>query len=45
MTPEQRRILASKPIEQMRRFAGFLHWRGLQLERILFTADEVVFCL
>jgi len=41
MTPEQRRIFNSKPIERMRRFVRFLHWSGLQLERILFTTDEI----
>lgn len=41
MTPEQRRVFASKPIDQMRRFAAFLHWHGLQLERLLFTDDEI----
>lgn len=25
----------------MRRFAAFLHWHGLQLERVLFTDDEI----
>ncbi|MFO0916220.1 MAG: hypothetical protein U0795_24895 [Pirellulales bacterium] len=41
MNPEQRRIYDSKPIERMRRFARLLHWRGVQLERILFTAEQI----
>jgi hypothetical protein len=41
MTLEQRRIFASKPIERMRRFAALIHWRDLQLERIIFTQDEI----
>lgn len=41
MTPEQRRIFSSRPIARTRRFASLLNWRGLQLKRILFSADEI----
>lgn len=41
MTNEQSSIIDSNPIERIRRFAGLLHWRGLRLERILFTDDQV----
>lgn len=42
ITSDQQRIFDSKPIARMRRFAELLHWRGLQLERLLFTEDDIV---
>jgi hypothetical protein len=39
--PEHRQILASKPIERIRRFAALLGWKGLQPYRIRFTTDEI----
>ena len=41
MNSEQKLILASKPLVRMRWFASLLNWQGLQLERLLFTADEM----
>jgi hypothetical protein len=41
---EQARELAAKPIARMRWFASLLNWRGLQLEKLLFTSDEIERC-
>jgi hypothetical protein len=41
MNSDQTRILASKPIARMRWFASLLNWRGLKLERTIFSADEI----
>jgi hypothetical protein len=41
MTPEQRRILDSKPIWRMRRFAALLNWHGLQMSHHLLSAEDI----
>lgn len=41
MNAEQRRVLASKPIDRMRWFASLLNWNGLQLERVPCSPDEI----
>ena len=41
MNQEQWAIFNSKPIGRMRWFASHLNWRALQLERIIFSQDEI----
>ena len=41
MNSVQRLILAAKPIGKMQRLASFLNWRGLRLEYIVFTPEEI----
>jgi hypothetical protein len=41
MNTEQRRILDSKPIGRIRRFAALLNWHGLQLHSHVFTSAEM----
>ena len=41
MNREQWAIFNSKPIARMRWFASLLNWRGLQLERVVFTDEQI----
>jgi hypothetical protein len=41
MNAEQQRILASKPIWRMRRFAAFLNWHGLELSHHILSAEDI----
>lgn len=41
MNAEQQRILDTRPLARMRPFAAMLNWRGLQLERLIFTPDQI----
>jgi hypothetical protein len=42
MREEHRRILNSKPLARMRQFASLLGWKGLQLEYVTFSAEEIL---
>jgi hypothetical protein len=42
MREEHRKILNSKPLARIRRFASLLGWNGLQLEYIRFSPEEIV---
>ena len=41
MTPEQQRIIDSKPIWRMRRFAALFNWHGLELNHHILSAEKI----